>query len=863
MEKVEVELIPPPKGSRGTRMGYRLYRDGRKVADQQFSVGSAKQQAQLARDAGVDKAVLLGWLDAMEGAGEPKKFLAAAGGDGRTPLVLIVRGINTKRGQGEEFAAAPGESPMDLFRRVFPLVRPDDIVEWNRADRDRLALLDIDYHEPTGRPSAEWLETTVRASLKPLGPLWNITRSGSGVHVYFEAGPTLTAEEQAALAALNWKEIDPGAGVEIKTVTRGLPDNRTLYENVDTSVADEQAMRWLSEGVEDGGMTPEVEGWLEENGLEVGRRYPHEHCPIDPGPSHADPVVVGEDGIFCHKCQSTGASLRNGRPGFVPWSALAGGTTASVLRTLVKNQTHWGHAKWVLGASLGLQGPLAKAAYSAALKVVHRGKPTEVLSPLVFHPDTDYLVRFDGYWGTVEEGHTYPKDIDELLAVTPAGAFVSEDGTIKPSRSAITLLKQTALRNALIDRGYPAISVIRGIRLHRSYPDPTRLVVPYPAPWLEGSPPSLHPKYVDPKFRMPIKEAQEILESVLPGINWTYLKLLLLARAANEARYGLPQHILVTGVSQAGKTAHVKLAAGILGDVVSEPIYVADSDKFRSQIRDASVAGSFISMDEFIKNTIRANPRMTPVQAMDPLLNLTPASMSHKLYTGQVRLGHPGVMVWTEFWIPEALKADMQIARRVHYLSLHRKVEWQLGLVRHGLSEIERVRTLSDQHAAACNAILSEVVDDHLGVPQTFEQLAKAIGVTTLEHSPEFYDPVPKLKAFFRLVAIAKPPDNPGTGRFEGRGWKIINRDDDQDELTTVWTHLADGTNKDWMSSRLVLSRDWGSLLGVPHEVKVDMRSDGEKKVGVRFRVGNMAEPVLVNGEITGDTDERSEDATA
>lgn len=859
MSKVEVELLPPEKGSKGTRYGYSLYVDGEKQSDQRIDPKSVKHQQQIAKEAGVEKAVVLGWLDSMKTATEPKKFLASSDA-GRDPLRLTVRGIEQTRDQGTVYEGAPGESPIALFRRVLDLVGPDRIVEWPKADADRLAMLDIDYHDPSLRPSSEWVESLVQTKLKPLGPVWNMTRNG-GVHVYFEGTDRLQADELAALAALNYKGLDPTAGVEIKTVTRGLPAGRRLMVNPDTAVMLETALKWLSGGIEDGGVTPEVEEWLEEHGLELGRRYPHEQCPIDPSPSHADPVVVGDDGVFCHKCQSLGASLRGGRPGFVPWSLVVGGGDSPVLRTLVANQSHWGHAKWVLRAALGLTGPIAKAAYSAAIKLAHADRETALLSPLVFHPDTDYLVRFDGYWGTVEEGHVYPKDIDDLLAVTPAANVVNEDGKVVASRSAIALLKQTTLKIALIDRGYPAVQVIRGVRLYRTYADPTRLVVPYPAPWLENAPLSRHPKYVDRKHRMPIAKAQEILEGVLPGIHWTYLKLLILARAANEARYGLPQHLLVTGVSKAGKTSHVKLAAGILGDVASEPLYVADSDKFRSQVRDASLAGSFISFDEFIKNTVRANPRLSPVQAMDPLLNFTPSSLSHKMYVGPVKMGHPGVCVWTETWIPEAIKADQQIARRVHYLSLARKVEWEAGLARNGISEIEKIRTLSDDTAAACNAILSDIMDEHLGSPKTFGELAGELGVPALEHSPEFYDPIPKLRAFYLLVCQAGDPDKGDVRRFDGAGWKVIRRDDDQSDLASIWAHLADGNGVSWLTSRQVMSRDWGSILGVPHEVRCDVRNDGENRVAVRFRVGTMESPVLLNAQITEGVDDGKADA--
>lgn len=851
----EVTLSPPAPGSTSPKLTFTLVADGRKTADRKFDPKSPKAQAQIAKDCGVDVATVLGWCDAAQTPDEEgnlvaKKFLVGNDDLGRPPLRLFVRGIQQKRDGATAYEAAPNETPLALLDRVLPLVGPEQIVEWDKADADRLAMLDGDYHDEGGRPSAEWVETTLRGRMRTLGPRWHLTRRG-GFHSYYEGTPTLAANEVAALAALEWKGIDPTAGVEIKTVTRGLPVGVTLVVNPSARVPEDAATAWLSNGGGEGVNDDAVQAWLDEHGMESGGRYSHDRCPIEPGiESHGDPVVVGDDGISCHRCRGLGRAVRGGRPGFISWAVLTGGSEVSVLRSLVANQTHWGHAKWVLRAAADLDGPVAKLAYSAAIKAYHGGKETAALTPLVFHSDTDHLVRFDGYWGNVEEGHVYPSNIDDLLAVVPASCVVDDDGKVKAAKSSVTLLKQSGMRAAFTERGYPAVQVIRGIRLHRTYTDPSRLVVSSPAPWLEPYKTTMYPRYMDRKSRMSVEKAQEILEAVLPGINWTYLRALLLARACNEARHGLPQHLLVTGVSKAGKTSHVKLAAGILGDVASEPLYVADIERFRSQVRDASQTGSFVSFDEFIKNTTRASPKMTAVQAMDPLLNFTPGSLSHKMYVGPVKMGHVGVCIWTETWVPEVLRNNTQIARRVHYIKLARKVEWEKGLTANGISEIEKVRVLSEEHAAACNAILSDLMDKYLGIPQTFDQLAEQIEVTTLENSPDFYDPTPKLLEFYRLVCEASDPDSVEAKKFEGPGWKVINRENANDDLVTIWTHLADGPRGQWLTSRQVAEKDWGSILGVPAEVHCDLRNDGSGRVAVRFRVGTMQQPTKLNGEI-------------
>jgi hypothetical protein len=442
--------------------------------------------------------------------------------------------------------------------------------------------------------------------------------------------------------------------------------------------------------------------------------------------------------------------------------------------------------------------------------------------------------------------------MDPLIDILPAANVVTDVGAVKVNKSSAYILKQPVLKADLLARGYPHIQVVRGFKMILQYTDPQRLVVDYPAPWLQMQKSVFLPRYEPEATRMPLAEAKEILESVLPGINWTYLYALLAARSANEARIGLPQHIMVTGVTGAAKTAHVFLAAGILGDVANQVQYTSDVEKFRSGLREASAYGSLLLVDEFMKDSLRANTKMTQDKVLDPLLNLSPSSMSHKMYTGPVALGHLGVIIWTETSVPVSLRGQAQIARRVHYVKLVKEVNWDQPLAQAGLSEIQQIRTHSVDFARACNSVLSDFVDRYLPYPRTFDDLAAELGVQKLRDSTEFDDPTEKLVELYKAT-IAEPQtaDALFLKKFPGKGYKRVDKDKGDDRLVDAWTVLANGGGNDWYQSQAAMEKDWSRILGVPDSVHLDVHDDQNgHQLAIRFRVGQKRNPEKVNEEI-------------
>lgn len=804
-KSVELKLTSPTKILFTLRIGET------KKASYTFNPTSKKAQESVAKDAGVDVETVLAWAGQATAEGKVFEIDAPAGG-----FTVYFRPIKAPRGPASSY-----ESPFAFLDTL--TADRETIVEWD--DTAALGCLDVDYHDGNF-PGREWVETSVLASLVPKPYLWHM--SPRGFHAFYPAVSGLTGSEVSALAAMRWRSVDATAGVEIKRQLRG-PGAETCHKFTGYS----QINSFVTDFLGVGESTVDPSGYLESVGLEIGRRYAHDKCPIEPtaASDNRDPVVVSDAGIYCHRCSGLGRQRGRNRAGWVPYATLCGSESAGVLGTLVRRKTHWGHAKHVLDAHLGMTGDVAKLAYSAALKLFHGGEVEGVFSPV-----TDSLVRLEGRWATVAEGYTFPKAIEPILKTLPA---------THGDPAAVCLFSQPTID--LTEWGYPSIQVIRGAKLSTRLLGTSRLVVASPAPWLKEYGSVFFPRYVEPKARMAKSDARKVIETVLPGVNWAYVDVLLAARGCNEARVGLPQHLLVSGVSKSGKTSHVQLAAGILGDVVTPIEASTDQDRFRSSIRDASQKGSYLSLDEFVKTSIRLNPRLTPEQVMEPLLTFDSDSISHQLYVGPTALGHLGVCVWTDTKFAEVLHDYTQIARRVHVVKLHDVVSWDDSLAAHGISKIHFIRTISQEYADACNALLSWHSDEYFGCLLTFHQLCAQMGVQTLENSADFMDLTQRRLELFKLICEAPALDPTDAKRWPGKGYKLIIRNGD-DPVSEQWSLFSD-SGKNWADAKRLHEKPFAAILGVKGHVDIDTHVHGNR-MAIRFRQGPFNQPTKVNEEI-------------
>lgn len=580
-----------------------------------------------------------------------------------------------------------------------------------------------------------------------------------------------------------------------------------------------------------------LDQWLDERGLERGHRYPHDVCPINPCPgSHSDPVVVLDGGIFCHHCNAEG-------DGFRPWHRLLPASCTSVLETLVKNLTHWRHAAIIIEQLLDLQGRLARLVYSAALKAYHGADDPRIQS--VFTAGKD-MIRQRGRWTSEDGTVTYPQNIGATVRNLPAVQFRAD--TEKGPKVGIDAEKVERFCHTQTDLtlyGYPPLLVIPGVRVYSHHnPIDDRFTLAVPAAEYRQRP-DIAPRYVALEQRMALDEAWAVLEEVFPGLRRDYLQLCLAAAGCSEVSRGQPYYILATGPSGSAKTTTPRLAAGILGVPPRAISWTPSPERWHQSVAEAGDVTSLATCNEYLKLAMRH--RLTAKQALDPFLELEVGLAAHRLYVGPVPLSKlPGLIV-TDIRVPADIADDRQIGRRFIYVHLISRVDWDKSCRTAGIEDAARLRFGGRRMVAAANAVLSHVIDTYFSWPQSLAEIAQQLDFPLLENA-DLGGGTQDLIDLFVAVCRAQPAAGADANRFSGPGWKTIVRGSEND-LTRAWEKVCDSG---WISSRRCESEDWAHVLqaDVEGEITCDIRSHGDSRIGIRFRVGPPNQPTAVNEQI-------------
>jgi hypothetical protein len=717
------------------------------------------------------------------------------------------------------------------------------VCEW---DDPRLCNLDLDQHflPLAERPTASWWES--RATICVPRPVaWNYSH-GRGAHFYYVARDGYEAGELAAAAALWWLSHDSSVKSEIISRTR-LPD----YSRPDGQVAGpvqecvgttdiSTIARWLTGGGE--ATQEEIDGWLQAHDMEIGKRYPHDKCPLG-WKVHGDrsPVVVSEQGIYCHSCASVGGN----RTGFRSWPVLLNKGIVNNVANLVKHKGHWAHARLVLMHQYShLHEALLQRLYRAAIRLVH---PDYNANPIFIDRD---LIRIDGAWWSAD-GRTLYRVAFLKHALGDLPTCIRSDGS--PDLVRLDMLMQGG---NLARTGYPNITLVRGCKIHGQHLpyDNDQIVAVTQTEVLQTASREHLPRYLTHnEWPMSIDAAWQTVENYFPGVHRPYLELLLAARGVAEAsRTSIPPIILVTGPTASGKSAGVQLAAAIAGDHATEVIHSGNTERLRQNIKEGLNTGTFICLNEVLKNAKLSRAGLNPREALDPILSLTKHSSSHVLYVGPRSLGVLPALVLTDTTCPSEVHDDQQLARRIIHVTLQHRVFWQESLTEHaGGRGIDQFRLFSVEAAQAANVILSHLIDRYFSEPHTFEEIARDIGFSTLEKSDDFEDMGVKLHRLFDLVcADTTSLPEVDARRLGGRGWVKIVRGSGAD-LETLWTDLCDPGEGGWITSRHVDAADWSLVLGWPgRSISCDIKHHGNQTVFIRFREGTR-KAARVNGEIS------------
>ena len=733
-------------------------------------------------------------------------------------LTVTVRPLASRDG-GLTVTAEPERVLVDALSAKPDFVDP--VVEWK--DADTACFLDIDYHHvPRDSVPSPTRIRVLMAKVQPQPVLWFMSRSG-GVHALYLRRDTLRANVLAAVAGFAFRCLEPTALFDLIPRSR-LPSNEIHRTTATSDLA--TVRRFLSAEVDDS----EVQQWFEERGVERGRAYDHSYCPAESQrDAKGKPVWFGDTGVRCQSCEAKGVCFGSRYPGYFPYAAVTGSHGVSEVATMVRNFTHWSHAEVVLEAKARLKGSHAKLCYEGMLRLIH-GDDKRV--DRVFRTG-ESLLRGCGRWVTTDRYETVT-DCRATIAALPA--VLSSEG--KPIAERVDLFDNTV---DLSRYGYVSIRPLYGMRVFGEYlgsdDGPVSVVLrpPLPAPLL--------PRYVDCSRRCDIETAWRRVESVFPGINRSYLTLLLAARGVAEGEIGIAPNILVVGPSSTGKTHTARIAASMLGDNVTEMQWKSDLDRFRQSYMRGANDGMYVVIDELFKSA--RSKRTTPRDAMDYFLNLTPGSVSHELYVGPVPVGRLPVTIVTDTSVPAEVRADAQVGRRFIYVRLDRRIEWDRTIVDSGAD----FRSSSLDAAEACNAIVSDVIDRFFkDRVLTLSDIATQLGYSTLEHCDEELDDPDAIPRLFTAVCNAPDAED---HRHTGRGWKRVEMGGET-LIDKAWEAVCDGTLSytSFCRSRRCDEVDLSLVLPVPIGTRLRVVRAANRGALIRFMLGRSGPVYYVNEEL-------------
>lgn len=763
---------------------------------------------------------------------------------------VCVRRVDSPLSTAHQFlgrGAAAGEAAVNALRQALdynsgPLV--EAVVEWK--GKETLAVVDHDYH--AGSKPDEWHVKKLKLKIQP-APVVSHLSHGGGLKAYYVAGDGFTAEELAVLGKLWLSLHDSYKGTtEIKRQSRhpcypckdGRPPINDVVWGTANAVADVVVASILGSGREIG--DSERDDYLNENGWALGQRLNHDYCPIAPGvgePS-SDPVLVGDYGIYCFVCNAKGRAYNGHRkPGFASYGQLVRGHSADVklnpLRLAVKGFCHFEHAKHIVYAVLGLTGVEAEAAYHALLKVFHLPKAVESeekeyvkdqIQKCFFPPRR--IGRVDGGWAHAPTfgRRCSANGTKEIIQSLPAVKYYCKE--TKEPRVDRTKVAEFTNNGDLTLYGYPSLEPAGGI-------DFVRLVGWNPP--ITTSVPALIPLSPPFEYRPPERRnryTRDDIQAFFPNVNFGLLELLIAASAFCQLRPPEPPRIYIVGQSGAGKTAHVCLAAEMLGGTSGDVPATLPRDQWMRAYADKAAECLFVFTDEVAKSGREST------ELAEYTLSVRRGATYHGLYVGTQQITRVVPHIFADTKVYESIRVENQLSRRFVYVLLGSGIGAGTTDWRKSAGEISGWRK---NFAPECDAFVSEVIDRvKASGCMVFEDYAEhVLGFTTFANqgakSPDDRDGFDVEAVFvdlFLAVCAADNPSDTDAKRWSGKGWKIIDLDKLNSKLTDAYKACEiDGK----VDEQHITGRQWGRLLNVKG-VECDFSKRG-RKIGIRFRVGN------------------------
>jgi hypothetical protein len=714
------------------------------------------------------------------------------------------------------------------------------LVYWNK--RYPLACADVDFHGPQKIDSWSLFAAFNYVYPQPLR-LWR--SHGGGVKAVFIDADRMTAEEAAGLYCYGLRHggyASGCTGMEVKWETF-LPWYRRgeltcgeiqAQDFAFADPGDSDALRELTSSLPTEGANEEAgEQWREENNRNLGQRFPHTECPIDPCEgSHNDPVVVYEDGVFCFRC---------GR--LTPYTALIKGVVRkrSLVRQAAWSWVPWDQAQHYLRHE-GVPDKIAPLVYRAAIKWLHcKAKDDEATRAthehklkMVFNRQGSSagLVLVEGnQWVNANDmkepvGAKLEKRINALPQLcyfkpktknTPAKFVADKDGA-----ESAKLFEGKAIENL----GWYTLTRLFGVHMWapRELEADERILVVVP-----GDPP-FKPQHKG----WTLARAENHFREQFPGINLDYLRLALFAKGFTQRDFTEPPRVYATGQSGSGKT-HTWLLAAEIGMCGALEIKLGNNAEWFAQSVVTAASGSDMAyIDEVMKGSQEQRKML-----IGYVLSLHKGMAYHKMQAGGAHQPALPAILLADIDVDTDYGADVQTARRT--------VRVHLGAGAVGKNWIEscggsivgwRKRGLFGENAKAADVFLADVIERLRSFDDTtFETAAKKnLKFNRLSEPTADHDPDADLRALYAAWDAAEKhkPEKEDTN-FRGPGWVVLHWDCDWEHPVIV--ALRTLLKNDWDDLQVIHGAQWGQI--IPNKTGLVARvKHHRRQVGLRFMVG-------------------------
>lgn len=666
-----------------------------------------------------------------------------------TPTTIVVRDQYQPEGQGQ---VLEGPNSRDVLRLALDTditgIRFPIIV----VKRGPITFVDADTHDWPEKPTDRELAAFATA-VYPRPDAWWITH-GSGLRLVYIG---IDHDSAAAAACLS---LPKSFELEIKKDTRHPRGAHPKYAGrvagrvIWTPTLWPRRLDWEQVGTP---TVADVEGILSELGLEPGRRYDHDRCPIaGDEPSDAkDCVTVLDRGVFCHRCAAEEKARPGFSAGFVPFAALSGKDLPSAIARMAKNFVHWAHARihlTHLHPNLG-----EKALRELYKRVVSYSRDAgDPRIPMCFNDDLRILCTPVGPVDAATfEMLKLSRDSFDAFPGVYDFFWGMEDGKKVPKLKLRAPLRDR-LRNGQCLDGYVPIKLARGIVFC-----PLRDTIPCAVPPLAGAPVEL----LKGKTLIPEDEAFQDLERHFPGLNPTYLAAALTAVMCAEFG-GRPPMVLAVGPTGSAKEQHLALAGSFLADLVNKLTVFPDEEKWWRQLGSGVAEGRrFPFLDEILRR-----PHKEMELVVKYILEIS-SHVSWRKYYKDANRTDPfrSAFFLASGAVPDLFRKSPELRRRIWLMRLERTVPKEWGEACGG--DVSEWRARSPSHARIANSLVTHCFALAARFEYRFDRVAQHLGLEQLNEGESEYERE-LLRALYehcrggngeRLV-IEK-------GKFEGGTW--------------------------------------------------------------------------------------------